>query len=207
MTSPRPPFKGHRTAPRGLAGRLRRRLSSPPRRGEPATIVVLFALTASVFAVAPFIGEVPAAPPAQGAAPAFTISTTAGSTYSLGADLGRTPVLVEFMHPDCSHCKNMGPALAAAQVEFGARVRFVSVAIRMGGYAEPTVATVKAFAAAYGHTWTYGIDDGTKARDAYGVAGTPTFVFIGAGGTVELVQPGEMSPDALHGALSSLAGA
>jgi hypothetical protein len=129
-----------------------------------------------------------------------------GGAYTLSQDLGQRPVFLEFMHPDCSHCQAMGQRLSDAHAEFGARVAFVSVAVRLGGFADPTPSDVAAFAQAYGHTWAYGVDRGTAARDAYGVTGTPRFVFVAGNGTVAQTWPGEMSAGDLRAALAALAG-
>jgi thiol-disulfide isomerase/thioredoxin len=165
----------------------------------------LFAVAAALLAVVPFV-EGPRAGPPPGVAPDFTIDTTAGSPYSLGTDLGVRPVFVEFMHPDCSHCQAMGPRLQTVHGEFGAQVAFVAVAIRLGGFQDPTVASAAAFASEHGHAWTYGVDRGTAARVAYGVTGTPLFVFIAANGTVASTWPGEMPLGDLRARLAQVAG-
>lgn len=192
-----------RPAQAGPLGKLKRRLSGPPRRSEPHRIAAAFALATVALALVPLINASPALSGAE-AAPDFSVYTTAGSTYTLSSDLGRKPVLVEFMHPDCSHCRAMGPTLETAYAEFGTRVRFVTVAVRLPGFADPTVAAVSAFAAEFGHGWTYGLDERTKARDLYHIQGTPTFAFIQGNGTIARMWPGEMSASELQGQLSAL---
>lgn len=192
-----------RQAQAGPLGRLKRLLSQPPRRSEPRRIAAAFALATVALALVPLINASPPAPP-LGAAPDFSIFTTAGTTYTLSSDLGRLPIFVEFMHPDCSHCRAMGPRLEAAYADFGTRVRFVTVAVRLPGFADPTVASVSAFAGEFGHGWTNGLDQQTKARDLYHVVGTPTFAFISGNGTVARMWPGEMSAGELAGQLNAL---
>ena len=194
-----------RQAGAGPLRALKRRFSAPPRRSEPTRIAAAFALATVALALVPLINASPP-PPALGAAPDFSIFTTAGSIYSLSSDLGRQPVFIEFMHPDCSHCRAMGSRLGAAYADFGTRVRFVTVAVRLPGFADPTVASVSAFAGEFGHGWTYGLDQQTKARDLYRVVGTPTFAFIWENGTVARMWPGEMSAGELQGHLGALVG-
>jgi thiol-disulfide isomerase/thioredoxin len=159
----------------------------------------------AVLAITPFINAAP--PGVTGFAPDFAVTTTTGGTYTLSSDLGVRPLMVEFMHPDCSHCRNMGPTLQAAHDDYGSRVRFVTVAIRLPGFSDPTTSTVSTFALTYGHDWTYGVDRGTAARDAYGIGGTPTFVFIRQNGTIAETRAGELSLSELEAALAAIAGA
>ncbi len=202
MNPPRHAGKS-RPASTGPFGNLRRRLSGPPRRGEPQRIAAAFALSTVALALVPLINASPSLVGPQ-AAPDFSIFTTTGSTYALSSDLGRQPIFVEFMHPDCTHCRAMGPRLETAYGEFGTRVRFVTVAVRLPGFTDPTVASVSAFAGEFGHGWTYGLDQQTKARDLYRVQGTPTFAFIAENGTIARMWPGEMSAGELAGQLSAL---
>lgn len=201
---------GRRASQKGTSAARRRRrtvrgrLSAPPGRNEPANIAWAFAIATALLALTPLMGAAP--PPPTALAPDFSVATTTGSSYALSSDLGARPLFVEFMHPDCSHCRNMGPALQSAHGNFGGSVRFVTVAVKLPGFVDPTTDTVAAFAARYGHAWTYGVDEGTRARDLYGVRGTPTFVFIFANGTVARTQPGEMPAADLGAALSAIAG-
>jgi thiol-disulfide isomerase/thioredoxin len=189
----------------GPLGRLKRRFSLPPRQSEPRAIGAAFALATVALALVPLINAAPAATGPQ-AAPDFSITTTAASTYTLASDRGRLPVLAEFMHPDCSHCRAMGPTLETAYAAFGTRVHFVTVAIRLPGFTDPTLATVSAFATEFGHGWTYGLDLQTKARDLYHIQGTPTFAFIALNGTLARTVPGEMSAADLEVQLGALVG-
>jgi thiol-disulfide isomerase/thioredoxin len=190
---------------RGPIGRAKGWLSVPARRGEGWRIAAAFLVAGVALAAVPHIGAAPAPVP-EGGAPAFMIDVASGGSYSLSSDLGVRPLLVEFMHPDCSHCRAMGPVLATAHGEFGSRVAFVSVGIQLGATAAPTGGSLSAFAAEFGHTWIYGADRGTAARDAYRIGGTPTFAFIDASGALLRVVPGEMSIGDLRGELAALAG-
>lgn len=189
----------------GPLGHFKGRLSAPPRRSEPYRIAMAFGLATVVLALVPLINAAPA-PRVSGSAPDFSMTTTTGSAYRLSSDLGSLPILVEFLHPDCSHCRSMGPVLEQAHADFGARVRFVSVAIRLPGFTDPTLATVTAFAGEYGHSWTYGLDQQTTARDLYHIQGTPTFFFIAKNGTITRTVAGEMNAPELQGLLSALVG-
>ncbi len=204
MSAPRPRGKGKPVSV-GPRGKIARRLSAPPRRTEPFRIAFAFALATATLVLVPFINAAPPPPPA-GAAPDFTLNTTAGSLYTLSSDLGHEPVFVEFMHPDCSHCRAMGPVLEDAFMQFGSRVHFVTVAVRLPGFTNPTLSTVSAFAAEFGHGWTYGLDQQTRARDLYHVQGTPTFVFIARDGLIAHTAAGELSASELQGRLAALLG-
>lgn len=199
----RPPPKG--APPGGSLGSLRHRLGKQPRPGEGQWIVGSYAVVSVVLLLAPFVTtEVPN--PTGATAPDFSLPTTTGATYHLDpTNLGR-PVMLEFMHPMCSHCQAMTDTLDSAHSAYGGQVDFVSVAIPLGSLGQPTMDDVRAFKDNYGHTWTYCLASNNDVAIAYGVSGTPTFFFINANGTVASTQSGEIPFDVLASNLQGIMG-
>ncbi len=62
-------------------------------------------------------------------APSATVRTLDGKTVDLSRIIGPGPALVEFWAAWCPNCKELEPALTAAQSKYGSQVRFVTVAV------------------------------------------------------------------------------
>ena len=62
-------------------------------------------------------------------AQAVTIQDLDGKPVDLGQYLGKPPVLLEFWATWCPLCRALEPKMAAAQKQFGDKVRFIAVAV------------------------------------------------------------------------------
>lgn len=60
---------------------------------------------------------------------ATTVHTLDGKAVDLSRYIGKTPVLIEFWAMWCSNCRELMPALTAAEKKFGDRVKFVVLAV------------------------------------------------------------------------------
>ncbi len=190
--------------PKGFLGRFRQALGRPAARGEGQYIVAVFAVVTAALMLSPFVTTEPIEPPPPGSTPTdFTLPTTEGTSYSLSSDLGRNPILLEFMHPECSHCQVMSPRLETAHAAFPSVV-FVSVAIPLSGFGVPTADQVRDYRSDFGHDWVHCYADEPGLPLAYGVAGTPTFFFIARNGTIASSVPGELSDAQLADRLSQI---
>jgi peroxiredoxin len=62
-------------------------------------------------------------------APAVTLRTLDGKVVDLGAQIGRTPMLIQFFAAWCSQCRDQMPSFKRAIERYGKRVKFVGVAV------------------------------------------------------------------------------
>ncbi len=70
-------------------------------------------------------------------APAAAVETLTGEAANLSSVIGGgKPTLIEFWATWCSNCRELEPALVAAQRRYGDRVRFVGVAVSVNQSSE-----------------------------------------------------------------------
>lgn len=194
------------TPPPGFLGNFSRRLGRRARPGEVQYIVGAYVFVTVVLLLGPFITtELPDQTGEK--APDFSLLTTNGGTFHLDPAHLAQPVLIEFMHPRCSHCQAMSERLASAHEAYGNQVEFVSVAIPLGTLGQPTMDDVRAFKDNYGHPWTYCLATDNDVAASYGVSGTPTWFFVTANGTIQSTQAGELPFEVLANSLQDLIGA
>ena len=62
-------------------------------------------------------------------APGAVLETLDGKTVDLAQYLGKTPVLIEFWATWCPNCKELEEPLRIAHQKYGARVKFIGVAV------------------------------------------------------------------------------
>ncbi|HEX9709495.1 MAG TPA: TlpA disulfide reductase family protein [Candidatus Thermoplasmatota archaeon] len=203
MARPQPPARV--PARKSFLTRVRRSLGRQPRPGEGQAIVAAYALVTVALLLSPFV-TTGAPDPTGTRAPSFTLPTTAGPLYDLDADLGARPIMVEFMHPECSHCQAMSDALVSAHAAYGSQVVFLSVAVPLGSFGVPTTEEVASFREFYGHSWPYLVSSDDRVSRDYSVSATPTFFFISADGTIRSKQEGELPFSLLAGELQAIAG-
>jgi thiol-disulfide isomerase/thioredoxin len=124
-------------------------------------------------------------------APSAVVHSLDGKPVELASYVGKTPVLIEFWATWCPNCKELEPAMAAAQKKYGARVKFVGVAVSVNESPE----LVKRYAAKHALPLDVLYDRTGAATDAYDVPATSyvvvidrkgTVVYTGQGGTQDL---------------------
>jgi len=108
-------------------------------------------------------------------APDFIVKDTNDATFHL-ASKQPSVILLNLMDAKCSHCQiETKNVLVNLYSKYSGRVVFVSIDVQILG--PDTVATLKAFMAANGATWTYCLDtDNVKGK--YKVEATPTTYII-----------------------------
>lgn len=113
-------------------------------------------------------------------APAAIVRDLKGKPVNLGTYVGKTPMLIQFWATWCGNCKQLEPAMLAAQKKYGARVRFVGVAVSANQSAE----RVRLYAAKHKLKQEILYDDEGNATDAYDVPATSYIVVINKLGKV-----------------------
>ncbi|HWZ57751.1 MAG TPA: TlpA disulfide reductase family protein [Gemmatimonadaceae bacterium] len=112
-------------------------------------------------------------------APDAAVQTLDGKPASLKAYIGTTPVVMEFWAKWCSNCRELAPALRAAETKYAGRVKFLTIAVS----ADQTPAEVAQFAATNGLPHPIVYDTGA-ATTAYDVPGTSFLVVVDRHGTI-----------------------
>jgi len=90
-------------------------------------VIVAFGL--ALFASAPARAQDDVGLPIGTKAQPVTIEDLDGQAVDLGQYIGKQPVLLEFWATWCPLCRALEPRMAAAQKQFGDRVRFIAVAV------------------------------------------------------------------------------
>lgn len=112
--------------------------------------------------------------------PAAAVQTIDGKKADLSAYVGKGPVLIEFWATWCPNCRELEPALLAAQKKYVGKVRFVGVAVSVN----QSPAKVKAYVAKHGIRHDILFDANGNAVDAYEVPATSYVVVLNAKGDV-----------------------
>jgi thiol-disulfide isomerase/thioredoxin len=113
-------------------------------------------------------------------APAAVVQTLDGKSADLASYVGKGPVLMEFWATWCPNCRELEPALLAAQKKYAGKVRFVGVAVSVN----QSPAKVKAYVAKHGIRHDILFDGSGKATEAYDVPATSYVVVLNAKGDV-----------------------
>ncbi|MBA3343668.1 MAG: TlpA family protein disulfide reductase [Gemmatimonadaceae bacterium] len=113
-------------------------------------------------------------------APSAVVQTLDGKSVDLGSYVGKTPMLIEFWATWCPKCEELEPALMAAQRKYGARVKFIGVAVSV----RQSPARLKAYAAKHKLTHEILFDADGNATDAYEVPATSYVVVVNRKGNV-----------------------
>jgi len=126
-------------------------------------------------------------------APSAVVQSLDGKPVELASYVGSTPVVIEFWATWCPNCKELEPAMAAAQKKYGARVKFLGVAVSVNQSPE----LVKRYAAKHALPLEVLFDRTGAATDAYEVPATSYVVVIDRKGTVVYTgQGGDQNIDA-----------
>src|SRR5687768_6847358 len=69
-------------------------------------------------------------------APPAVVEALDGKRVDIAKYIGKTPVLLEFWATWCGNCKELDPAMRAAAKKYGAKVKFIAVAVAINQSAE-----------------------------------------------------------------------
>ena len=113
-------------------------------------------------------------------APVVSVQTLAGKEISLGNYIGKTPMLIEFWATWCPNCRELMPALLAAEKKFGKQVKFVAIAVAINQSPE----RVRRWLAAHPlpHDTLFDVDG--KAAGAFDAPATSYVVVLDKSGKV-----------------------
>ena len=144
---------------------------------------------AIAFALYSFVSRKLSGPSRGGAAALFDLPVVGASdsTRFRLADHRGKPVLIEVFAGWCSACRSSAPALVEAFKKHGRRgTTFVGVSM------DNTAADALRVKRAWGLPYDVVLDDGRLSKD-YKIEVLPTFVLVGADGTVRRVSTGAPS--------------
>lgn len=114
-------------------------------------------------------------------APAAAVETLDGQAANLSSVIGGgKPTVIEFWATWCSNCKELEPALMAAQAKYRDRVRFVGVAVSVNQSDE----RVRRYVARAMQGFTHFYDRRGNAVEAYDVPATSYVVVLDGEGKV-----------------------
>ncbi|MFN8579606.1 MAG: TlpA disulfide reductase family protein [Gemmatimonadaceae bacterium] len=113
-------------------------------------------------------------------APSAAVETLDGKATDLNAYVGKSPVLIQFWATWCPNCKALEPRIDAAMKKYGAKMKFVAVAVSVN----QSVERVKAYKEKHGMAQDIVWDKKGFAADAYEVPATSYIVVVNAKGTV-----------------------
>ncbi len=146
----------------------------------PMIRVALGAVLLAVAATAPLPAQETGLPIGT-AAPGAAVETLTGQAADLQSVIGGgTPTVIEFWATWCSNCRELEPAMEAAQRRFGDRVRFVGVAVSVNQSDE----RVRRYVAEHLRGFTHFYDRRGNAIEAYDVPATSYVVVLDGTGKV-----------------------
>lgn len=113
-------------------------------------------------------------------APGAKLESLDGKPAELAQYLGKQPVVMEFWATWCPNCKELEPALLAAQMKYAGRVQFVGVAVSVNESPE----LVRRYVEKHGLAGVQFYDRKGAAIDAYDVPATSFVVVVSKAGKV-----------------------
>jgi thiol-disulfide isomerase/thioredoxin len=113
-------------------------------------------------------------------APSAKVFTLDGKEADLAQYVGKTPVVMEFWATWCPNCAELEPTLVSAAKKYGAKVKFVGVAVSVN----QNPARVKAFVEKHGLPGDQYFDAKGSATGAYDVPATSYVVVFNKAGKV-----------------------
>ncbi len=124
------------------------------------------------------------APPVKEVAADFKLTLFDGDTFQLSSHKGK-PILINFLASWCIPCREEIPALNQVYREYGPKgVAFVGIAI------DDTEEKAKEFVEKFELGFPAGIDKNGVIKDAFGLYGVPTTLFIDKKGNINYLHPG-----------------
>ena len=131
-------------------------------------------------------------------APDFSLSLFDGSDFRFSAQQGKA-VVINFFASWCVSCGKEAPALEKVAQEYATQpVVFVAIAV------DDTEKKAKEFVKKMGLTIPAGLDRTGEIRDAFGLYGMPTTVFIDKTGRVNYFHAGVVSDELLKSEINKL---
>ena len=118
--------------------------------------------------------------PVGSKAPSAKLETLDGNPADIGTFLGKGPVLIEFWATWCENCRDLEPAMLAAQKKYAGKVGFIGVAVSVNQSPE----LVRRYVAKHGLAGTQLYDRKGASIDAYEVPATSFVVVINKAGKV-----------------------
>ena len=124
-------------------------------------------------------------------APAFSLPTVDGQTFSLSEALKRGPVLLAFFKVSCPVCQFAFPYLERLHQAYGQR------GFTLIGVAQDSRENALAFMRKFGVSFPVALDDRSTypVSNAYGLTNVPTLFWIAPDGEVELTSIGWLRAD------------
>jgi thiol-disulfide isomerase/thioredoxin len=113
-------------------------------------------------------------------APGAAVETLAGAPAELSSVFGKGPVIIEFWATWCPNCKELEPAMLAAQKKYAGKVTFVGVAVS----ANQSPRAVQAYVDKHALSAIQFFDRRGKAVGAYDVPATSFIVVVNKAGLV-----------------------
>jgi len=113
-------------------------------------------------------------------APGAAVESLDGTAADLSSVFGKRPVLLEFWATWCPNCKELEPAMLAAQQKYAGKIAFVGVAVS----ANQSPRAVQAYAERHALKMTQFFDRHGKAVGAYDVPATSFVVVVNKAGKV-----------------------
>jgi thiol-disulfide isomerase/thioredoxin len=118
--------------------------------------------------------------PVGNVAPGAKLETLDGKPAELKEFIGKLPVVMEFWATWCPNCKELEPAMLAAQKKYAGKVQFVGVAVSVNESPE----LVRRYVEKHGLAGVQFYDRKGTAIDAYDVPATSFIVVINKAGKV-----------------------
>ncbi len=113
-------------------------------------------------------------------APGAAVETLAGVPAELSSVFDKGPVVIEFWATWCPNCKELEPALLAAQKKYAGKVTFVGVAVSVN----QSPRAVQAYVERHALQMTHFFDRRGQAVGAYDVPATSFVVVVNKAGMV-----------------------
>ncbi|SRR5579875_765836 len=130
-------------------------------------------------------------------APAFTLTTLSGASFSLASAHGH-PVVLYFMATTCDTCVAGSQGLAqAVQSAHVAGAQAVAIDVNAGDSRSELAAFVQATGVPTNAPVVWGVDTNDRITQAYGVLTLETTVVINAQGYIAYENPGSVDPKQL----------
>ncbi len=138
------------------------------------------------------------APPQKESAPDFILTLFDGDSFQLSRHKGK-PVLINFLASWCIPCREEIPVLNLVYREYEPKdVAFIGIAV------DDTEDDAQEFVEKFELGFPAGIDKTGEIKEAYGIYGVPTTLFIDNKGIINYLHPGSVTEILLKHELDKL---